>query len=54
MEEILTLFFAVLFGLAVAVPLFLWLGWWENYLPAMNNGLNTREIFHKAGRRYNG
>lgn len=51
MEEILTLFFAFLFSLAVIVPLFLWLAWWEYYLPTMNKGLTTAEIFRKAADR---
>jgi len=34
----------------VAVPLVLWLGWWESYLSVMDKGLSTREIFHKAAR----
>ena len=51
MEEILTLFFACLFSLAVAVPLFLWLTWWEDYLRIMDKGLTTAEIFRKAADR---
>ena len=54
LENLLILFFAVLFAAAVAVPLFLWIVWWESYLSVMDNGLGTAEIFHKAGGRYNG
>lgn len=47
MENILALFFACFFALAVAVPLFLWAGWWESYLAIWTTGWERQKYFTK-------